>query len=54
MSSPLIKHRLQVLISRGDNVITSPATWGTTLAINSMLVTGEGKLRALLSYEAAV
>jgi hypothetical protein len=47
-------HRLQVLISRGDSVITSPAARGVMLAINSTLVTEEGKLRAPLSYEATV
>jgi hypothetical protein len=35
MSSPLIMHRLQVPVSRGDSVITSPAAQGTALAINS-------------------
>jgi hypothetical protein len=34
MSSPLMVHRLQVSISRGDSVITAPAAWGTALAIN--------------------
>jgi hypothetical protein len=28
MSSPLIRHKLQVLVSRGDSVITSPAARG--------------------------
>jgi hypothetical protein len=54
ISSPLMMHRLQVLISRGDSVITSPAARGVMLAINSTLVTEEGKLRAPLSYEATV
>jgi hypothetical protein len=54
MSSPLMMHRLQILLSRGDSVITSPAAWGTTLAINSMLGTEGNKLRAPLSYDAAV
>jgi hypothetical protein len=54
MSSPLMMHRLQVPLSRGDSVITSPAARGATLAINSTLVTEGGKLRAQLSYEAAV
>jgi hypothetical protein len=54
MSSPLIMHRLQVLISRGDNVITSPVALGVALAKNSTFVTEGGKLRAPLSYEAAV
>jgi hypothetical protein len=54
MSSPLIMHRLQVPISRGDSVITSLAARGVTLVINSMLVTEGGKLRVPLSYETAV
>jgi hypothetical protein len=54
MSSLLIMHRLRVSISRGDSVITLPAAQGATLAINSTLVTEGGKLRAPLSYEAAV
>jgi hypothetical protein len=35
MSSPLMMRRLQVPISCGDSVITSPAARGTVLAINS-------------------
>jgi hypothetical protein len=54
MSTPLMTHRLQVLISRGDSVITSPAARGAMLAINSTLETEGSKLRAPLSYEAAV
>jgi hypothetical protein len=54
MLSPLIEHRLQVPVSRGDSVITSPAARGTALGINSTLETEGGKHRAQLSYEAAV
>jgi hypothetical protein len=54
ISSPLMMHRLQVLLSRGDSVITSPAARGASSAINSMLGTEGSKLRATLSYEAAV
>jgi hypothetical protein len=54
ISSPLMMRRLQVPLSRGDSVITSPAARGATLAINSTLGTKGSKLRALLSYEAAV
>jgi hypothetical protein len=54
MASPLIMHRLQVPNSRGDSVITSLVARGATLAINSMLVTEGGKLRAPLSYKAIV
>jgi hypothetical protein len=54
MSSPLMMHRLQVPLSHGDSVITSPATRGTTFAINSTLGTEGSKLRAPLSYEAVV
>jgi hypothetical protein len=54
ISSPLMMHRLQVPLSRGDSVITSPAARGVTLAINSTLGTEGSKLRAPLSYEAAV
>jgi hypothetical protein len=32
-------HRLQVPISRGDNVIISPAARGVAVAINSTFVT---------------
>jgi hypothetical protein len=35
MSSPLIMHRPQVPLSRGNRVITLPASRGTALAINS-------------------
>jgi hypothetical protein len=35
MSSPLIMHKLQVPVSRGDSVITSPVARGAALAINS-------------------
>jgi hypothetical protein len=35
MSSPLMMYRLQVSSSHGDSVITSPATRGAALAINS-------------------
>jgi hypothetical protein len=52
ISSPLIMHRLQVPISRGDSVITSPTARGAALAINSTFETEGGKLRASLSYEA--
>jgi hypothetical protein len=45
MSSPLIMQRLQVLISRGDSVITSPAARGAALAIDSSFVTEGGKHR---------
>jgi hypothetical protein len=51
MSSPLIMHRLQVPISRGDSAITSPAARGATLA-NSTFEAEGGKLQAPLSYEA--
>jgi hypothetical protein len=54
MSSPLIKHKLQVPISRGNSFITSPAARGAALAINSTFEAEEGKLRAPLSYKAAV
>jgi hypothetical protein len=54
MSSPLIVHRLQVPVSRGDSVITLPAAQGTALAINSTFETEGSMHRALLSYEAAV
>jgi hypothetical protein len=55
MSLPLVMHRLHVAISRGDSFITSPATRGVALAINSTLeAEGGGKLRASLSYEAVV
>jgi hypothetical protein len=43
ISSALIVHKLQVLISRGDSVITSPAAQGVALAINSTFVTEGGK-----------
>jgi hypothetical protein len=43
MSSPLIMHRLQVPVSRGDSVITSPAARGAALAINSTFVIEGGK-----------
>jgi hypothetical protein len=46
MSSPLIVHRLQVPISHGDSVITSPAAQGVALAINSTLETEGGQHRA--------
>jgi hypothetical protein len=45
MSSPLIMHRLQVPISCGDSVITSPAARDAALAINSTFVTDGGKHR---------
>jgi hypothetical protein len=35
MSSPLMMHMLQVPISHGNRVTTSPAARGTVLAINS-------------------
>jgi hypothetical protein len=54
MPSPLIMHRLQVPLSRGDSVITSPAARGTTLVINSTLGIEGSKLRVPLSYEAAM
>jgi hypothetical protein len=54
MSSLLMMHRLQVLISRGNRVITSPAARGTALAINSTFEAVGGKLRVPLSYEPAV
>jgi hypothetical protein len=54
MSSPLIMHRPQVPLSRGNKVITSLAVWGTVLAINSTFEAVGGKLRVPLSYEAAV
>jgi hypothetical protein len=54
MSLPLIMHMLQVPISRGDSVITSPAARGAALAINSTFEAEGGKIRVLLSYEAAV
>jgi hypothetical protein len=54
MSSPLMMHRLQAPLSRGNRVITSPAAQGTTLAINSTFEAEGGKPRAPLSYEAAV
>jgi hypothetical protein len=53
ISSPLIIHRLQVPVSRGDRVITSPADQGATSAINSTFETGGGKLRARLNYGVA-
>jgi hypothetical protein len=37
MSSPLMMHRLQVSSSRGDSVITSPATRRAASAINSIV-----------------
>jgi hypothetical protein len=43
MSSPLIVHRPQVPLSRGNRVITSPAARGTTLAINSTFEAEEGQ-----------
>jgi hypothetical protein len=52
--TPLMMHRLQVPLSHGDSVITSPAARGMTLAINSMLETEGSKLRAPLIYEAAI
>jgi anti-sigma factor RsiW len=45
MSSPLIMHRIQVLVSRGDSVITSLAARGAALAINSTFVIEGGKHR---------
>jgi hypothetical protein len=45
MLSPLIMHRLQVPVSRGDSVITSLAAQGAALAINSTFVTEGGKHR---------
>jgi hypothetical protein len=45
MSSPLIMHRLQVPVSRGNSVITSPAARGAGLAINSTIVIEGGKHR---------
>jgi hypothetical protein len=53
MSSPLIMHRLPVLISRGESVITSPAAQGAASATNSTFETEGGKLQAPLSYGAA-
>jgi hypothetical protein len=35
MSSPLMMRRIQAPLSRGNRVITSPATRGAALAINS-------------------
>jgi hypothetical protein len=54
MSSPLMMHKLQAPLSRGNRVITSPAARGTALAINSTFEAEGGKLQAPLSYEAAV
>jgi hypothetical protein len=54
MSSPLMMHMLQVPLSRGDSVITSPAAQGATMAINSTLGTEGSKLRVPLSYEAVM
>jgi hypothetical protein len=54
MSSPLMMHRLQTPLPRGDSVITQPFTRGLASAINSTVETEGGKHRALLSYEAAV
>jgi hypothetical protein len=54
MSSPLMMHRLQASLSRGNRVITSRAARGTALAINSTFEAEWGKLRAPLSYEATV
>jgi hypothetical protein len=54
MSLPLMMHMLQVPLSRGDRVFTSPAVRGTALAINSTFEAKGGKLRAPLSYEATV
>jgi hypothetical protein len=54
MSSPLIMHRPQAPLSRGNKVITSLAARGTALAINITFEAVGGKLRVLLSYEAAV
>jgi hypothetical protein len=48
MSSPLITHRLQVPISCGDSVITSPTARGAALAINSTFVTEGGKHRNIV------
>jgi hypothetical protein len=45
MSSPVIMHKLQVPVSRGDSVITSPAARGEALAINSTFVIEGGKHR---------
>jgi hypothetical protein len=53
MSSPLIVHRLQVPVSHGDNVITSPATQGTALAINSTVKLKDTNTERLLTYESA-
>jgi hypothetical protein len=39
MSSPLMMHRLQAPLSRGNRVITSPAARGAALAINSAFET---------------
>jgi hypothetical protein len=52
--SPLMMHRLQVLILHGNSVITSLAACGAKLTISSWLETEGCKLRAPLSYEAAV
>jgi hypothetical protein len=54
MSPPLMMHRLQVPLSRGDRFIISPAARGMALAINSTFEAEGGKLRAPLSYEAAL
>jgi hypothetical protein len=45
MSSPLIMHKLQVPISRGDSVITSLTARGAALAINSTFAIEGGKHR---------
>jgi hypothetical protein len=53
ISSPLIIPRLQVPVSRGDIVITSPAAQDASSAVYSTFEIGGGKLRAPLSYGAA-
>jgi hypothetical protein len=54
MASHLIMDKLQVPISRGESFITSPAARGAASAINNTFEAEEGKLQALLSYEATV
>jgi hypothetical protein len=54
MSSPLMMHRLQAPLSRGNRVITSLASRGAASAINSTFEAEGGKLRAPLSYEATM
>jgi hypothetical protein len=44
MSSPLMMHRLQTPLPRGDSVSTSPAARGAVLAINSTVKLKEASI----------